>query len=145
MSVGRICVREVDLAESGESVHVAAKRMHARNVGTLVVVNERQEPIGILTDRDLALRVVGAAKDPCTTVVSEVMTGHPATLPEDAPIESALTAMREGPRRRLLVVDGDNKLVGLLSLDDVLELLSEEFGQIGELLRRESPARLAQI
>ena len=145
MSVGRICVREVDLAKSGESVHVAAKRMHARNVGSLVVVNERQEPIGILTDRDLAVRVVGAAMDPCVTPVSEVMTQYPVTLPEDTPIESALAAMREGPCRRLLVVDKNNKLVGLLSLDDVLDLLSEEFEQIGELLRRESPARLAQI
>ena len=64
MSVGRICVREVDLAESAESVQVAARRMNSRKVGTLMVQNKADEPIGIITDRDLAIRVVGEGLDP---------------------------------------------------------------------------------
>lgn len=61
MSVGRICVREVDIAESDESVQVAAQRMHARKVGTLVVVDAARAPIGIVTDRDQSLRILRAA------------------------------------------------------------------------------------
>ena len=58
MSVGRICNREVDLAEPDESVQIAARRMNSRNVGTLMVLDKDSRPIGILTDRDLAIRVV---------------------------------------------------------------------------------------
>lgn len=144
MSLRRICVRDVDLAEAHESVQMAAERMHARNVGTLVVVDEERVPIGIVTDRDMTLRVLAAGKDPYTTTVGEVMTAHPATLRENSPIESAILSMRTGPYRRLVVVDDEGKLVGIASLDDVLDLLINELSQIGELLQRESPAVLSR-
>src|SRR5579872_3008239 len=105
MSVGRICVREVDIAESDESVQAAAQRMHARKVGTLVVVDPARAPIGIVTDRDLAVRIVGEARDSGQTTVGEVMTRLPRTIHEDTPIEEALRAMRVGTFRRLPVVD----------------------------------------
>ena len=63
MSVGRICVREVDTAEENESVQVAARRMHARNVGTLLILDDAKQPIGILTDRDLTTRVLAEGRD----------------------------------------------------------------------------------
>ncbi len=143
MTVGRVCVREVDLAETQESVQVAAARMNDRNVGTLVVVSPEGEPIGIVTDRDLAIRVVAHGRDPLSTRVGEVMTQCPVSVHEETPLEEALREMRRGPFRRVPVVDRAGKLVGLLSLDDILDLLAEEFGQIRELLSRESPAGLA--
>jgi CBS domain-containing protein len=145
MLVRDIGVREVDTTTIEESVQVAGKRMHTRNVGTLVVVNDRDEPIGMLTDRDLALRVVGVGKSPYSTTVGQVMTHHPATLSEEATLESAIATMCAEPCRRLPLVDGAGKLVGLLSLDDVLHLLVSDFSQIGNLLWRESPANLAQL
>ena len=63
MSVGRICMRDVDAASCDESALVAARRMRDRNVGTLVVVNDRNEPMGLLSDRDLALRVIAQAEE----------------------------------------------------------------------------------
>lgn len=145
MTVGRICVRDVDLADEDESVQVAAARMTARNVGTLVVCDDARRPTGILTDRDVALKVVGRALDPFTTRVADVMTHAPQTVQEDTPIEQALAVMRRGPFRRLPVVDASGALVGLLSLDDILSLLAEEFGQIGSLLWRESPSSLGAV
>ena len=145
MSVRDICVREVDSASAEESVQAAAERMHARNVGTLVVLNEEQEPIGMLTDRDLAIRVVAAGKNAYRTTVAEAMTRHPTTLSEDASIEAAIAVMCFEPCRRLPVVDSNGKVAGLLSLDDVLKVLISDFGQIGDLLRRESPANLAHV
>jgi CBS domain-containing protein len=142
MTVGRVCVREVDLAEPHEPVQVAAARMNDRNVGTLVVVGSQGEPIGIVTDRDLAIRVVAYARDPLSTRVAEVMTQCPVSVHEDTPLEEALREMRRGPFRRVPVVDSAGKLVGLLSLDDILDLLAEEFGMIRELLSRESPSGL---
>ncbi len=143
MSVGRICVREVDLVDPDESVQIAAGRMHSRNVGTLMVLDKESRPVGILTDRDLAVRVVGKGLDAGKTTVRDVMSLAPTSVRESTSIESAISQMRAGPFRRLPVVDTDGKLVGLISLDDVLDLLSEEFAEIGQLLRRESPAALA--
>jgi CBS domain-containing protein len=143
MSVGRICTRSVDLADSDESAQVAASRMNMRNVGTLLVVDEQKCPVGIITDRDLATRVVGKGLDPSTTPVSAVMSGVPESVTEGTSIESAISTMRAGPHRRLPVVNDKNELVGLVSLDDVLDLLSEEFVEIGKLIRRESPNALA--
>jgi CBS domain-containing protein len=144
MSVGRICVREVDLAEPEESVQDAARRMHSRNVGALMVQNAAGEPIGILTDRDLAIRVVGKGVHPVTTTVREVMSPAPDSVHENTPIEMALSHMRAGPYRRLPVVDPQGKLVGIVTLDDILDLLSEEFAEIGRLVKREGPSVLAE-
>jgi predicted transcriptional regulator len=143
MSVGRICVRSVDVAEMDESATVAAQRMHARNVGTLVVVDKEQRPLGVVTDRDLVVRVLAESRDPNQTIISEVMSRLPHTVNEEMPIEEALGIMRFGPYRRLPVINREGCLVGILSLDDIIDLLAEEFGEIGKLLRKESPRSLA--
>ena len=143
MSVGRICTRTVDVADLDETAQVAASRMNTRNVGTLVVIDEHKSPVGIVTDRDLAMRVVGKGLDANSTPLEAVMSGLPESVTEDTPIESAIATMRRGPHRRLPVVDEQKRLVGLLSLDDVLDLLSEEFEEIGKLVRREGPNLLA--
>jgi CBS domain-containing protein len=145
MSVARICLREVDIADASESVLEAARRMRERRVGTLVIVDDAGKPVGLLTDRDLALRVVAAGGDPRGMSVGDVMTAHPKTVSESTPIEAALSLMRSGSFRRLPVVNEDGKLVGIVSLDDVLSLLAEEFELIGGLLEREAPHRAAQV
>lgn len=79
MSVGKICTREVDLAEADESVQAAAQRMHARNVGTLVVLDSDNKPLGMVTDRDLSVRVLGNSLNPFQTTVGKVMTAFQRT------------------------------------------------------------------
>ena len=96
----------------------------------------------MLTDRDLAIRVVARGIDPFSTTVGQVMTRGPRTVLQSSPIESALGVMRVAACRRLPVVDDGGKLVGLLSLDDILDLLAEEFSEIGKLLGEESPRSL---
>ncbi len=73
MSVKRICVREVDLTSPDDPVLLADRRMHDRKVGSLVVCNAQKQPVGFLTDRDLAKRVVAEGKDPNVTTVAEAM------------------------------------------------------------------------
>ena len=141
MSVGRICTRYVDLADTEETIQAAAQRMEERKVGTLVILNPAKEPIGILTDRDLVLRALSHDATPCETRVGAVMTRNPRTVSEAAPIEQALSLMRSGGFRRLPVVRADGTLVGLISLDDILSLLAEEFAQIGSLVEKEMPSR----
>ena len=145
MSVGRICLREVDVAAATERVLEAARRMRERRVGTLVGVDDAGRPCGLLTDRDLALRVVAAGAHPHATSVGEVMTEHPRTVSESTAIESALSLMRSGSFRRLPVVNEEGKLVGIVTLDDILGLIAEEFALIGGLLQREAPPVLAPV
>ena len=119
--------------------------MHDRKVGTLVVLNDAREPIGMVTDRDLAVRVLAEARDPLLTTVGDVMTRCPQTILEDTPIEEALRVMRAGKFRRLPVVDAHGALLGLLSLDDILDLLTEEFAAIRGILHESSPRSLAAV
>jgi CBS domain-containing protein len=143
MSIATLCVRNVDLAKPNESAWQAAVRMRQRAVGTLVIVNSKKEPIGIVTDRDLMERVMAAAKDPGKTPLRDVMTPEPMTLVEDASVGAALAVMSEGGFRRLPVVNQQGILVGLLSLDDLIMKWADEISQIGRLVRRETPQGVA--
>lgn len=139
MSAGRICNRVTYTATPEESVRDAAGRMDQKQVGTLVVVDEENRPVGIVTDRDVAIRCVARKLDPDDTRISQVMSVPVSSVSEDTPIESALRTMAGSKARRSLVVDSDGKLVGVLALDDVIELLVEEAGAIGDLIRAQAP------
>jgi CBS domain-containing protein len=115
--------------------------MATRHVGTLVVVNDEKQPIGILTDRDLALRVVGHGRDPFGTTIADVMTANPKAIPEETPIEDTLDHMRIHGVRRLPVVGQNGRLVGIVSLDDILTLLADELRQASKLLERSLPEK----
>ena len=140
MSAGRICVRSVHVAEAGESVRDAARRMREADVGTLFVLDDERSPVGIVTDRDVALRCVAGDRDPQATPVSAVMSTPVHAVSESASIEEALRHMSGIGARRLAVTDSEGRLAGVLALDDVLELLVEEFETIGALLRRRRAA-----
>jgi CBS domain-containing protein len=139
MSVGRICTRTVATASPRETVEGVAQRMVVHNVGTVVIVSETNHPVGIVTDRDITIRCVAAGKDPAGTPVSAVMSEEPRTVHEDVPIEQALQTMVGAETRRLIVIGQEGRLAGLLSLDDVLELLSEEVEAVGRLIRKDAP------
>jgi len=136
MSVGRICVRTVWTAEPDESLRAAAQRMAEANVGTIVVLDDERVPVGILTDRDVMLRCVVDGEDADQTKVSEVMTSPISMVREDTPIEEALNVMATCNVRRLPIVDEKNRLVGILAVDDVVELLAEETSTLGRLLAK---------
>jgi CBS domain-containing protein len=119
--------------------------MHQRSVGTLVVVDEWRHPVGIVTDRDLVVQVLAEQKDPQETLVGDVMTRQPATALEDTPIEIALERMAAGGLRRMPVVEHTGKLVGLVSLDDVLSLMGSELAHVGKVLARQTPRAAGTI
>jgi CBS domain-containing protein len=134
MSVGKICVRTVVTARPEETIVTAAKRMAQYAVGTLVVVEERR-PVGIITDRDLVVRVLAQEGAPQTLTVGTVMSDNLVSVQEETPLEEALRLMRSYQIRRLVVVSPTQELVGLFALDDMLELLGEEQQAIAELMR----------
>jgi CBS domain-containing protein len=143
MSVAQLCQRSVDTISADESVFAAAERMHQRTVGALVVVDAARRPIGIVTDRDLAVRALAACKGPHTTSVSEVMTRPVVTADEGASLSTALGMMREGPFRRLPVVGPQGQLAGMITLHDVLAALIDQFSRVAEVLERQTPVAAA--
>jgi len=86
--------------------------------------------------------VLAEPLDPAQTCVASLLAAHPRTIREDAPIEGAVRMMRAGKFRRLPVINSGNKLVGPVSLDDILAQLIEEFREVGRLLQEERPRDL---
>jgi len=144
-AIGSICQRNLDLIRADDSVATAADRMRQRTVGSLIVVNDKKQPIGIITDRDLVIRAVADARDADATPVSEVMTPDLVVATADTSINAALRMMHDGPFRRLPVVDGKGALVGLITLDDILMTLARQFAEIGGLIGLETPAASALV
>lgn len=143
MTVGRICRREVDVIEQDAMVRIAAQRMTARNVGTLLVTDANRRVLGLVTDRDLTMRVVAEGRDPHLTRVRDVMTAHPDTVSEETSVEDALSVMRGRGVRRLPVLGPGGALAGVVSVDDILVLLAHEFGELSRLIEHSSPQLLA--
>ncbi len=143
MDIGSLCQRRIDTARPDEAAQTAAQRMATRCVGSLVVVDGRERPVGIVTDRDLTLRVLAAGADARETQVRDVMTGHVETLNEDASIEEALAVMRGGGMRRLPIVGRDGTLVGIVSLDDLVAQMARDLAAVGSFLERRVPERIA--
>ena len=143
MSVGRICSRVVATATAEETVLEAAIRMRDNNVGSLVIVDAEGKAVGIVTDRDIVTRSVAAEFNPSDTYLPAVMTGQARSVDESTPIEQALSTMGGAGVRRLVVTGENGRLVGLLTLDDVLELMVEEAKSIGAVLQGETPKIMA--
>jgi CBS domain-containing protein len=139
VDVALMCVREVDSVPPQATALEAARRMRDRGVGTLIVVNEQNQPMGLVSDRDLTLRVMAEAHDPARTPIVDVMSPMPRTVLESSSMESALAQMRMGRMRRLPVVNGMGTLVGMVALDDILAVLAREFSLIGGLVEAEAP------
>lgn len=139
MSAGKICNRTVVTASLDEAVRTAARRMADYRVGTLVVVDWDRHPIGIVTDRDIAVRCVAADRDPDRTTIEAIMTTPVRAVPESMPIEESLAYMANAGVRRLVVTDAVGGLAGILALDDLLDLLTEEAEAIGRLVAAQTP------
>ncbi len=140
MAIGEICNREVVTVGRNESALDAAKLMRQHHVGDVLVVEERigkKEPVGIVTDRDLVVEIMAPGLDPSAITVGDIMGSELVTVRENTGVFEAIQYMRTKGVRRLPVVDAHNGLVGILALDDLLELLSEELLAISKLVRLE--------
>lgn len=136
MSIASLVSRPVSLLPPTSTCAEAARRMRRQNVGC-IVVEEEGAPIGIVTDRDLVTRVLAEELNPAETSIASVMSRFPVFLTAERELGEALQLMVEMGVRRLPVVKSNGRLLGMLSLDDVLVQLARELGQVRELLRSE--------
>jgi CBS domain-containing protein len=141
MTAGEFCNRQVVIARPDERVAEAARRIRDFHVGTLIVVDEqdgRRVPVGILTDRDLVVRILTADRhDIDALVVDNVMTRTLVTVPEHESLFDALKKMRSFGVRRLPVVNERGGLEGLLTFDDLVDVVAEELSDLSALISRE--------
>lgn len=140
MPVGEICNREVVIVQRDATVHEAAKLMRQHHVGDVVVVEERKGvrvPVGIVTDRDLVVEIMAPELVQTVITVGDIMGSELATVKDSMGIYESIQYMRVEGVRRLPVVDSKGGLVGILTLDDLLELLAEELLELSRLVRQE--------
>lgn len=129
LTTGEICTRSVTIAFRTTSVDDAARLMRDKHVGCLVVVDEmdgRRIVVGVLTDRDIVTAVVAQGIDAASLNVDDVMTTDLVTAREDDSLIDLMRSMRRKGVRRVPVVGGQDELIGVVTLDDVLGVLSEE-------------------
>jgi CBS domain-containing protein len=135
--IGEICSRPAVTASPDTTAREAAHRMRSRKVGAVVVVNGRGKPIGVLTDRDITVKVVAEGVDPALVSVGSLITRKPTVIREDAGILDATKLLSRRGVRRLPVVSQAGKLVGIISLDDLLMLIGSELNHIASTLASE--------
>ena len=138
MDLTSLCTREVVGIEAGSSLRDAAALMCDEHVGALVVTTGSDPPqvVGIVTDRDLTLEVLGRGETGADVRIGHLAKSPPMAVRANATIREAVTAMEQEGVRRLLVVDDDGGVVGLLSSDDLFEALSQEFESLVSALRK---------
>jgi CBS domain-containing protein len=139
MTAGEVCNRQVVFTRPETPIVDAVGLMKAHHVGDVVVVREpdgKRVPIGILTDRDVALAVEGLLRLPQLRV-ADVMSADLVTSPESENLYDALKKMHSHGIRRLPVVNDRGGLEGILTFDDVVELLSEELTDLAKLVAKE--------
>ena len=139
MNAGRICSLVVVTASPQATIRSTARRMAEQDVGTLVVLDGTAggKPIGIVTDRDVVVRCMARNLDPDLERVGIIMTAPVQVIEEHAPVEEAMARMARTGTRRLVVTSAAGGMVGVLSLDDVIDLLSREAETIGGLLAKQ--------
>ena len=140
MFVSQVCKRNVITVRKHDEVTEAARLMRDRHVGYLVVVEpdfagSTERPVGVLTDRDIVVGLVAQNVNPRGVRVEDVMTREPVVISQNATIASAVDEMRRVGVRRMPVVGSLGELTGLLSLDEVLDLLSSELKNLSEAVR----------
>lgn len=140
MSVGQICNRDTVIVRKEDAIVEAAKLLREFHVGSLVVVEDTAggvKPVGILTDRDLVVEILAAELDPATVSVGDIMSYELTTAREEDGLWDVLQRMQSKGVRRVPVVNPQGLLVGILTSDDLLELLASELGQLVKVIGRE--------
>ena len=140
MTAGEYCNREVVITGQDVSVTEAAMLMRQHHVGDLVVVEKQGEkilPVGIITDRDIVIEVVAQKADPEALIIKDIMSTALVTVEENQALLDTLALMQNQGVRRIIVVDAQGSLQGLLSADDAIELIAEAINNLTKLVKRE--------
>lgn len=132
----RHCQCEVISAGADAPIAHLADLMDRNAVGCIVIVDDDERPLGVVTDRDLVRRVVAAGRDAQKTTAGDVMSRDPACAESSEPVAKVLERMRRRGVRRMPVLEG-GRVTGVASLDDVVLAISADLWNLAEAVRIE--------
>ncbi|MDP1774897.1 MAG: CBS domain-containing protein [Methylobacter sp.] len=140
MSIGEFCNREVVFATREMSLPEAAQLMRKHHVGDLVVVDDvdgKRVPVGIVTDRDMVIEVIAQSLNVDGFSVGDIMSPQLISVQEKEGVFETIRLMRAKGVRRIPVVNQEGGLAGIVSADDILDLLAEEMAELAKVAPRE--------
>ena len=147
MTAGEYCNRELVIVSKSEPVRAAIDLMRSRHVGDVIVVDRQGEqllPVGILTDRDIVVEILAEDVDLDAVTIGDVMSDQIFSIPENTSLMIAVKYMHERGVRRMPVVDRNGSVVGVITVDDVLELVAELLHDLAALLQTEQAREFKQ-
>ena len=144
MAIEDFCRPDPVTARPDESVRDAARRMASDGVGCLAIVDDEGKPVGMVTDRDLVQRVIRRRRDPDEVKLSEILSPDVVSVWREVPLELAFHRMREEAVRRVLITDDHGLLVGILTFDDALPLISKQYELAAQVMSAQHPATPGQ-
>ena len=136
MRISEICTVSTICCKRDETVQGAALLMRKHHVGDLIVIEQsdgERTPIGIITDRDIVVSVIALGLDPASLLVGDIMSEDLLTTSDTEDIYETIERMRVRGIRRVPVVNSAGGLVGIVSVDDMLEFLAEEVGELSRI------------
>lgn len=136
MRIGEICTVQTIYCKRDETVQGAALLMRKFHVGDLVVADQpdaERIPVGIITDRDIVVSVIALGLDPASLLVGDIMSDDLMTSSVDDDVYETIERMRFRGIRRSPVVNAAGGLAGIVSVDDLLEFLAEEMGELSRI------------
>jgi len=140
MPISELCNREVIIVDAEDSALEAARLMRSKHVGTVIVTKEEnniRKPIGIVTDRDLIVEIMATELEPAVITVGDIMVQELVTVNENTGIFETIQYMRRKGVRRSPVINDKGGLIGIITMDDLLQLLSEELSELTKIVDRE--------
>lgn len=140
MPISEFCNREVVFATREMSLTEAARLMREYHIGALVVVDEldgKRVPVGIVTDRDIVMEIIAQSLDLTEFSVGDIMGPQLVSVQEKEGVFETIRLMRAKAIRRVPVVNQEGGLVGIISADDILDLLAEEMAELAKVAPRE--------
>ena len=140
MSISEYCNREMVIVSKSESVREAIYLMRKHHVGDVVVIDKQGShliPVGILTDRDIVIEILAEGVDLDTVAIGDVMSYELVTVLETTSLMDTIKVMRDKGVRRLPVVNTHGGVVGIVTVDDLLELVTEQLHDMVNLISKE--------
>ena len=150
MKIASICSRRIITVDSASSLVQAAGLMREHHVGALVITTESSEGprvTGVVTDRDLVIDVLARGLGGASVAIGDLSSHRVASVSEEDDLDQAIAAMQESGVRRLLVVDAESRLTGIVTFDDLMAAFASQIVGLAEVIRsgmdRESVATAA--
>ena len=140
MKLEDVCILDVVCCTPDLTLTEAARLMRQRHSGDLIVVDnadEDREPVGVITDRDIVIEGVAQGRDPNQTKVRDIMSKRVVVASASEDLSAAIDRMRAHGVRRIPVLDDQQRVIGVVALDDVIRVHSEQAAAILDVVAKQ--------